>query len=100
LPEDLEDRIIVKTLALEGRKHMPYLSNIERRSLAKGIEEGEHRGLVEAIALGLELKFGAQALEHLPRVREIASVQKLRELVVELRTAPALEPFLEALRRH
>lgn len=111
LPENLKDKIDARTLALEGRKNMPFLSNIERRSLAKGhsqgleegkqigLSEGEHRGLVEAIALGLELRFGPQSLEHLPRVREIGSVERLRELVAVLWKATTLEPFLQAVER-
>lgn len=78
LPVPLENRIVHKTIALEGKKPMPYRSNLERFNIARGFEEGlqqgqklgkeqglcegERHGLLEAIALGLELCFGAQAL--------------------------------------
>ena len=117
LPEPLEDRIMKVTLSLEGKNHMPFLSNIERRGLQrgheKGLEEGkqigqqigqqigeqlgERRGLLEAIALGLELRFGAQALELLPRVREVQEVERLRGLIAELKQTESLEAFREAL---
>ena len=87
----MENRIIDTTQAWEGRKHMPFLSNVERRGLKrghdKGLEEGqkigERRGLLEAIALGLELRFGVGALELLPRVREVQEVDgKLQNVII------------------
>jgi hypothetical protein len=80
---------------------MPYLSNIERRGLRKGRqegrEEGREEGLLEAIALGLELRFGQQALELLSLVRQVKDVERLRGLVVDLKTVPTLEAFAAAV---
>ncbi len=112
LPRELEKEIIKETRTQEGRKDMPYLSNIERWSLEKGEKRGEkkgekkgkkigeqtgeRKGLLKAIALGLELRFGPEGLARLPRVQEIEDVSKLRRLVTVLRTTKSLEGFLAA----
>ena len=59
---------------------MPYVTSIER--LAK--EEGLREGLLEAIELGLELRFGREALQALPRIREVLDVDRLRALKAAL----------------
>jgi len=129
LPRELEREIIKQTRRLEKRRTMPYLSNIERWAIekgmkkgkrlgeklglekgvrqgvkqgvkqglkqgeAKGLEIGERRGLLEALALGLELRFGAPGLAVLPRVKKIGDMDRLRKLVAMLRTATSLDEF-------
>jgi hypothetical protein len=123
LPEELEREIIERARSLEPRKTMPFLSNIERWAIEKGLkqghekgykegraegreegreegqEEGLRKGLLEAIALGLECRFGKRGLKVLPRVRKIQDLEKLRWVVAEVNKTPRLEDFLEALDR-
>ena len=115
LPRELEREIIKETRNLEGRKDMPYLSNIERWSLEKGEKRGqkigekigekkgkqagERKGLLKAIALGLELRFGPAGLAVLSRVQKIEDVRKISQLVAVLRKAQCLEDFLAAIAR-
>ncbi len=111
LPEELEQRIIDRTQVWENQKNMPFLSNVERRGLEKGLKQGLEqgheqglqkglcKGIHEAIALGLELRFGSHSREILESIREITSVDTLRRLVDELKRAPDLESFLAEVAR-
>jgi hypothetical protein len=49
------------------------------------------QGLLLAIALGLELKFGSQALELLPEIREIENVELLEEIREAIKTVHTLD---------
>ena len=117
LPETLERRILSTRHTLEHGRPMPFLSNLERWCMQKGLrrglrrgrkegkEEGKQEGLAEglreAIALGLERRFGTAAEEIRPRIEEIRSAARLRALIAKLITAPRLQDFVAALeRRH
>lgn len=107
LPEDLERKIMDVTETLEHGKRMPFLSNIERwsieKGLEKGLEKGRQKGLVEGlqegIAIGLRARFGAEALEVMPRVRKIQSAPRLRGLLRRLQTSRSLATFRASLGR-
>lgn len=91
LPKELEARIMSRTEALEQRHNMPYLSNIERRGIEKGLRE--------FIGLALDFRFGAHALDVMPKIESIDGAEKLRRLADELKIAPSLEVFLAAVER-
>ena len=92
---------------MEEEKQMPYLSFFERMSIERGMEqglqqglqqgeergllEGERRGLLAAIALGLELKFGAEGVLFFPKVEPIADNDRLRQIYSCLRTVATLD---------
>ncbi len=63
---------------------MRYVTNIERRALAKGREEGReegrHAGLLEAVGLGLEMKFGNAAQPLLASLQKVKDFELLREV--------------------
>jgi len=80
LSPELEFETRRQVAELEGATPMPYVTSIER--LAK--EEGLREGLLEAIELGLELRFGREALQALPRIREVLDVDRLRALKAAL----------------
>ena len=61
----------------------------------EGLSEGHHVGLQEAVALGIESKFGAAGLRLLPQVERIGDLARLRRLLREL---PRLQS-VEQLRR-
>jgi hypothetical protein len=61
---------------------MPYITSIERIGIKKGIKQG----LLEAIELGLRLKFGDEGLEILPEISEIEDVEQLKAIIGGLLT--------------
>lgn len=62
---------------------------------ARGIEIGEARGirqgLLAALELGLELKFGAAGLQWLPMLNKVQGVERLQALYVGIKTAQTLD---------
>ncbi|MBD2432661.1 hypothetical protein CEN44_19530 [Fischerella muscicola CCMEE 5323] len=66
---------------------MPYITSVERRGIQKGIREG----LLEAIEMGLELKFGSEGLTMLPEISQIQDVEILRAILTSIKTVNTLE---------
>jgi hypothetical protein len=117
LPAELEEETRRQVAELEGATSMPYVTSIERMARAEGKAEGKlegkaegkaegraegkaegkaeglREGLLEAIDLGLELRFGQEALRLLPRVREIAELERLRGLKAALRQVASPAEF-------
>lgn len=61
--------------------------------LNQGVQQGREEGLLSAIALGLELKFGETALELMPAVSQIKNVERLTELKDAIKTVNSLAEF-------
>ncbi|MBK9091623.1 MAG: hypothetical protein IPM84_02395 [Anaerolineae bacterium] len=87
---------------MDEAQHMTYITSIERIGMKRGYETGRlegiqqgeeiglRQGLLTGIALGLELKFGFEAVSVLPEVYKIEDVDVLRALQQGLRTAKNL----------
>jgi predicted transposase YdaD len=57
----------------------------------EGLQRGIREGLLDAIALGLDLRFGALGLRLLPEIAGIQDVALLRAIAQGLRSAPSPE---------
>ena len=100
---------------VEVRKIMPYLMDIERIAIEKGRkegrkegreegreigrEEGRREGLIQALTLGLRLRFGEEGLKLLPQVQKIASLALLSDLVEILLLESSKQDFERQLHR-
>ena len=93
LPEEMEAETQRQIAELEGRTPMPYVTSIERLARKEGKVEGLREGLLEAINLGLELRFGKEALRVVPQVREIADLDRLRGLTTALTRVATVAEF-------
>jgi hypothetical protein len=82
LPEELEQDFWREVVQLQEEMRMPYITSIERIGIKKGIKQG----LLEAIELGLRLKFGDEGLEILPEISEIEDVEQLKAIIGGLLT--------------
>ena len=91
LPEDLEREIQDRHRTLEGKTSMPYVTSFERF--------GEAKGLREAIAIGLKLRFGPEGLKLLPRIRGVEEANVLRAILTAVHKAKTLATFREKLPR-
>jgi hypothetical protein len=102
LPEDLELQIFNDIRQIEEEYQMPYVTNIERIALKKGMQQGMQQGMQEGMQKGeaqlllrqLALKFG-----HIPedkqRLIESADSQKLRQWSESIFTAQSLDEILK-----
>jgi hypothetical protein len=76
---------------------MPLVSDLERYFTEKGREEGQRIGFVEAIALGLDLKFGAEGLALMPQVEKIEDLGVLQTLTKTIKPAVSLDEIRKLL---
>jgi len=65
--------------------------------LQEGLQKGIRDGLIEAIELGLSIKFGAEGERLLPRVRQIEEVDRLRAIKEVVKVAATLAEVEVAL---
>jgi hypothetical protein len=93
LPAELEEQFRQDLYAYEKERHMPYLSSIERLARDEGLREG----LLEAITLDLDTKFGRASRKLLPKIRAITEIEALRKLLRAIKTAKALDEVREEL---
>ena len=101
LPPELEAETRRQVAALEGVTPMPYVTSWERMAREEGRAEGKEEGraegfragLLEAIDLGLELRFGKEALRVLPRVRETSDLDRLQGLKAAVTRVASLAEF-------
>jgi hypothetical protein len=99
LPPELEAESRRVITELEGGTIMPHRGGVERLIREEGKEEGLREGLLEAIGLGLELRFGKEALRLLPRVREVPDLDRLRVLKAALPDVASVGEFESLLGR-
>ena len=70
---------------------MPFISPTGQIWLDRGEAKGIVRGRIEAIALGLRLRFGSAGLELMPRVQAIKDPTVLGDLLKAAENAPTLD---------
>ncbi|HLO87490.1 MAG TPA: cytosolic protein [Nostocaceae cyanobacterium] len=87
LPEELQQEFQQQLHEYEEEKRMPYVTSVERSAILRT----ELKGLLEAIELGLELKFGSESLTLLPEISTIKDVEKLRAIISGIKTVKTLE---------
>jgi len=73
--------------AFEKEKQMPFITPRERGWL----EQGEVKGRLDGIQLGLKLRFGAQGSELMPRVRQLTDPVTVDAFLKAIETAPDLD---------
>ncbi len=95
LPQELEKQFWVEVHHFEEERRMPYVTSVERIGIQKGLKQG----LLEVIALALEVKFGAAGKRLLPRVRALEDVEQLRALARALMAVETLDEAKALFRR-
>lgn len=63
----------------------------------KILDEGEQRGILAAIELGLELKFGAEALELMESVFQVQDLEKLKVIKDAIKSVNTLDEFRQLI---
>ena len=83
LPAELEREFWQEFRDFEESRRMRYVTSVERL--------GIRQGLLEAIELGLELKFGPEALAIMDSVSRIYDIEQLRAIKSGIKTVSNLE---------
>jgi hypothetical protein len=83
LPLDLEREFKTEVEQLEAQQSMPYMTSFERITRIEG--------LLEAIELGLELKFGTSSLSVMDEISQIEDVEQLRKIKEGIKTATSID---------
>jgi Domain of unknown function (DUF4351) len=78
LPPDLAEAFKTDLIVYEGEKNMPYISEIERESLAKGKAEGEAKVVIKQLN-----RRGQLSKEMLAKV-EALPIDQLEQLAIDL----------------
>ena len=105
LPRELLARrrdLMIESVTYDLIKREGLLEGLERgrqegmeKGMEKGMElgrqEGLWSGLLEAIAFGLDLRFGPAGLRLLPEISRIQDINRLREIQERLKTAQSPE---------
>lgn len=87
LPPAEAQRFDADITAFEKEKQMPFITPREREWLA----QGQAKGQVQGIQLGLKLRFGADGLALVPRVQQITDPSALEAFLNAIETAPDLD---------
>ena len=87
LPPGIEASFIQELEQYEREKQMPYVTTIERRAKQEGLVEGA----LNAIELGLRLKFGQDGLQLLPEISQISDLAVLQAIQSGLLQGNALD---------
>jgi predicted transposase YdaD len=80
-------RSAVEQIFAEGDELMTTIAEgLMEQGRVEGRVDGLREGILESIGIVLELKFGAQGLQLLPELQQIADVDLLRQVQWSLRT--------------
>lgn len=75
----------------------PWYQQILSEGEQKGEKRGEKRGILAAIELGLELKFGADALELMESVSEVQDLEKLKVIKDAIKSVNTLDELRQLI---
>jgi hypothetical protein len=98
LPEEMERKFETELQRYEESANMEYISSIERRAIARGMQKGIEQGqemmrkpLLDNLKLALELKFGQKGLEFFPVISQLKSADDLSLFLDKLRAATTID---------
>ncbi len=83
LPTEQEQLVERELERMEEEQKMPYVTSWERM--------GQAKGLLDGLAVALELKFGAAGVALLPDLQQIADPEILRRVGERIKTASSVD---------
>lgn len=75
----------------------PWYQQFGKECEERGEQRGEQRGIIGAIELGLDLKFGAEGLELMQPVSQIADLDKLKTIRDAIKNAQTLDELRQLI---
>jgi len=97
LPEGVSKKFHEEIIKYEEEKKMPYITTAEKIGIEKGIQQGIRHGFLEAIELGLKLRFGTKGLRLYPQITKIDNMDKLRSIKESIEIAKEVKEIEELL---
>jgi hypothetical protein len=95
LPDDLDNTVWQEVQRYEEANKMEYITSVERIGMRKGMQQGlelgKREGLLRAIRLGLDLKFGAAGFPLLSEISKIDDIALLESITDAIQTANSPE---------
>jgi hypothetical protein len=99
LPSDLAEAFKIDLIAYEGEKNMPYISELERESLAAGEAKGETKGEAKVVILLLNHRVGGVSEETAIEIRKLP-IDQLEQLAIDLLDFTNSNDLVEWLQRY
>lgn len=90
LPEAQEQLVDREIERIEEEQRMAYVTSWERR--------GQAKGLLDGLAVALDLKFGAAGTALLPELEQITDPEVLRRVAERIKTAASVEDLRQVYR--
>ena len=87
LPNEVRTPFVQELRTFEEERQMTYITSIEEL----GIEKGRIAGLIEGIAVMLDLKFGDAAQSVIAEIQSITDLDTLERLIRHIKPAQTLD---------
>jgi hypothetical protein len=100
LPESLQQSFDTKLKNYQEERKMPILSNMERRALETGIQQGLEKGLQngrDMVLAVLNVRFNPLPAEVIDRINQISDYETLQQLLTRGMSIGSLAEFEEFL---
>jgi hypothetical protein len=91
LPAEQERSVARELEQSAEEQKMPYVTSWERI--------GQVRGLLDGLAVALELKFGADGVALLPELRQITDPEVLRRVAERIKTATSVDDLRQVYQK-
>jgi hypothetical protein len=105
LPPEYDRHILEAIERYEQENKMPFVTFAERHGLEKGLQQGLEKGreearreyLLKGIALGVELKFGADGLALMPDIEKQEKLDVLEAVFNHIKSAATIDDLKRLL---
>lgn len=101
LPPQLQEQLDQEVYDYERSKFMPYVTNIERRGIQKGLEQGRQEGLLAeaqtSVIDNLEVRFGTVPESIVNTINQMTDRARLKQLHRQAIQVSSLAEFAQLL---
>jgi predicted transposase YdaD len=81
-------------------RESPWYQQILKEGEIRGEIIGENRGIVSAIELSLEIKFGQEGLQLMPKISQISDLEQLKNIqrgIMTVNNVDELREFMQGI---
>jgi len=96
---DLKNMVEKNLSADQGEMIMDVAEKIKEEGIQQGIQQGIRKGLMEAIEMGLHLRFGAEGYRIMPDIYRIEDINVLRAVKEAVKNVKTLDEIKIVINR-